>query len=117
MLEQVGLLAEIEALAEPYTLFAPDNAAIDDLRDDPDGPDLSDDEIVENLLLAHLSIGDSFVLSELADLTEIAVEAGEPQPIDAGATPPTVGAAVITVADNVVDGGIVHVVDAALDPL
>jgi uncharacterized surface protein with fasciclin (FAS1) repeats len=116
LLEQVGLLAEIEALAQPYTLFAPDNAAIDDLRDDPDGPDLGDDAIVDNLLRAHLSIGDSLVLSELAALTEIAVDFGGPQPIDAGATPPTVGPAVITGPDNVVEGGIVHVVDATLDP-
>ena len=116
LLEQVGLLAEIEALGQPYTFFAPDNAAIDDLRSDPDGPDLGDDAVVESLMRAQLSVGDAFTLSELAGLTEIDVEFGGPQPLDAGATPPTVGDAEITDPDNVVEGGIVHVIDTVLEP-
>jgi uncharacterized surface protein with fasciclin (FAS1) repeats len=115
-MEQVGLLAELEALDQPYTFFAPDNAAIDDLRNDPGGPDLDDATIVEDLLRAHLAPGGARTLADLAGLAELAVDFGGPQPIDASANPLTIGGAEIVESDQVVSGGIVHVIDAALAP-
>ena len=85
-------------------------------RGDPTGPDLTNDAAVEQLLRAHLSIGDPLSLSELAQLAQIAVDFGGPQPIDAAANPPTIGPAEIIDPDHVVDGGILHVIDVALEP-
>jgi uncharacterized surface protein with fasciclin (FAS1) repeats len=116
LLEQTGLLAEIEALTEPYTLFVPDNAAIEELRNDPDGPDLDDDVVVEQLLRAHLSIGEELALADLAGRSEIAVEFGGPQPLDAGDSPPTISGAILFDTDLAVVGGVVHAIDATLDP-
>ena len=115
LLEQVGLLAEVEASDQPYTLFAPNNAAINTLRDDPNGPDLTDDEVVKALLQAHLSTGESLTLNDLANLKEVSVDNGGPQQIDAEATPLTVGDAGIIFKDNVVVGGIVQVINAVLE--
>jgi uncharacterized surface protein with fasciclin (FAS1) repeats len=116
LLDRVGLLAELEALDQPYTFFAPDNAAIDDLRNDPGGPDLDDDAIVDDLMRAQLSVGAALSLSDLAGMADVTVEFGGPQPVDAAAIPPTIGVAEIIDPDQEFDGGILHVIDAVLEP-
>ena len=55
-------------------------------------------------------------LADLSGLAEIAVDFGGPQPIDAAANPPTIGSSEIIDFDQVIDGGILHVIDATLDP-
>ena len=65
---------------------------------------------------AHLSTDGARTLADLAGLSEIDVDFGGPQPVDGAASPPTIGSAVIIDADNSADGGIVHVIDTALDP-
>ena len=116
LLEQSGVLAEIEALDQPFTLFVPNNAAIDTLRNDPDAPDLSDDAVVAQFLRAHLSVGRALTTDDLSGMGQIDVESGGPQPLDVAARPPTVGGAVISDPNKLVDGGIVHVIQSTLQP-
>ena len=110
-LQAAGILAEIENSAVPYTIFIPIDSGIDITSVDLTDP---------NVLRAHLSFEGAFDLDGLAQLDpkEIGVEAGNPQPVDAGATPPTVGdgaRAEIIRRDNAVELGYVQVIDAVLE--
>ena len=114
LLQRVGLLDELQQDgAQPFTLFAPDDDAIRALRDS--GFDLSDDQAVRDLLLAHLA-PEALTSQQLLSMQEVAVEDGGPQPIDASANPPTIGGAPLVRTDAQVDGGVVHVLGATLTP-
>lgn len=116
LLDRVGLLTELERSEDPFTLFAPDNAAIQALRDGENPPDLSDDAVVRDLLLAHVSFGDALTGQQVLGSARIDVANGGPQLIDADASPPTIGGAPLIALDIEVDGGVVHLIGAALTP-
>jgi len=95
------------------TLFAPDDAAFDDLVDAPDAPDVNDPATVQALLLAHTNLGEVLLAADVFALTEVPVENGGPQPVDPDAG--TVGGAEIAEADLTADNGVVHVLRSVLD--
>ena len=111
LLDRVGLLSELEADDQPFTIFVPTNDAIQALRDSADAPDFNDDEVVRELFEAHIVRGAALDAAAIAAADEVAVSNGGPQPVDASTNPITVGGVDVTRTDGAVDGGIVHVID------
>lgn len=118
LLERVGLLEELEALDEPFTIFLPTNDALEDVQDGADPPDFDDDDTVRALFEAHLVVGEALDSAAIADRESIEVVNGDPQPVDASADPIEIGGIPVSdvddAVDNAVDGGIVHVLDGVL---
>ncbi len=114
LLDRVGLVEELEASGQPFTIFVPTNDAIQTLRNSGSAPDFGDDDVVRALFGAHLVEGESLNGDAIAGRRSITVANGGPQPVDASGTPVRVGGVSLTQIDNAVDGGIVHVVGGVL---
>lgn len=108
IMSSVGFYAELNAITDPYTLFAPSNAAIEMVQETLP----ADPEAVRQILRRHVTVDGRFGSRELFGRTELTMLDGSIIVVDAGAE--TVGGAVIVVADK---GGadtnqIVHVVSS-----
>ena len=114
LLDRVGLLAELEASGEPFTIFVPTNEAIQAAKDGANPPDFNDDAVVRALFEAHIVRGEALDGATIADRTSIEVSNGGPQPVDASVTPVRVGGVPVTQVDNAVDGGVVHVLSGVM---
>ncbi|MGA9277640.1 fasciclin domain-containing protein [Ilumatobacter sp.] len=115
LLIQVGVLGEIEASTQPFTLFAATNDAVTDFLNsfDPTSTDLGD------VMRAHLSDVGALDRDDLSTRSDIAVDSGGPQPLNFGPNPPTIGGADITEFDNAVENaspGYIHIIEAMLTP-
>jgi uncharacterized surface protein with fasciclin (FAS1) repeats len=96
------------------TLFAPSNTAIENATNTVPPPDLTDQELVTSILLAHVNGTEALLAVDVLDLTEVPVLEGGPQPVDATATPPTIGGAGLLVLDIEAANGVLHVIDAVM---
>ena len=95
----------------------PDNDAIETVKDSGSSPDFDDDATVRDLFEAHLVMGAALTAQEVLDSTSITVVNGGPQPVDASASPATVGGAPLASVDNTVgSSSLVHIVSAVLLP-
>jgi uncharacterized surface protein with fasciclin (FAS1) repeats len=116
LIDWAGLRATLEDPNATLTFFAPNNEALTDLGLVPDELDDSDQAMVRDILLSHLHRGDALSSAEVVALTEIDVEFGGAQPIDAEFDPPTFGFVDIIEFDLFAGNGVVHVLDDVVDP-
>jgi|GEM_PF-4496240 len=116
LLDRVGLLDELAASSEPFTLFVPDNDAIQALRDASGDIDLDDDTQVRELLLGHVVTGEALTAAEIVGRDSLVVASGAPRVVDAATTPVRIGTGTLTETDIVVDGGVVHLLGTVIEP-
>ena len=89
----------------PVTVFAPNDVAFKGVTPPADPAEL------EQLLLSHIVNGNSFDTAAVLALTEVGVATGVAQPVNAAATPPTIGGAAIIGADIPSGNGFSHELD------
>jgi uncharacterized surface protein with fasciclin (FAS1) repeats len=116
LIDFAGLRDEFSDPTARLTVFAPDDDAIDALVNDPSAPDLSDPDVVEEIVLTHVNTTDVLSSTTLLSLSEVTVENGGPHPIDDTVTPPTVGGAGLIEVDVTASNGVIHLLDAVLEP-
>ncbi|WP_040494673.1 fasciclin domain-containing protein [Ilumatobacter nonamiensis] len=117
LLENEGVLADLENSSQPFTLFAASDQAVADFLSsfDPTGQ-----PTLVQVLQSHVSFAGALDRSDLSARSDLPVDFGDPQPLDAfGTQSPTVGGVPIIDFDNPVENdapGFVHIVDEILTP-
>jgi uncharacterized surface protein with fasciclin (FAS1) repeats len=105
------LVAELDA-AEPRTLFAPSNPAIDTLEAAPGGAELLADPVrLRDLLLRHIVL-EPLTASDVFASAELTAANGDLLTVDAANR--TVGGAELLVTDVEAANGFLHVIDQVL---
>jgi uncharacterized surface protein with fasciclin (FAS1) repeats len=110
-----------DVLSDPtvtLTLLAPSNQAITTAAGGVGAPDFGNPAIVESVLLSHVDVTQSLLITQLLALAppEFVVANPGPHAIDAAANPPTIGGARVLVADVEASNGVLHVIDRVLLP-
>jgi uncharacterized surface protein with fasciclin (FAS1) repeats len=96
-------------------MFAPSNDALEAAFGE--NPEDMDQELLRNLLLAHVHDGNAYPEAQLLALTQIDVMFGGPQQIAGRANPPTVGGAPILLEAPPAQNGILYVVGKVIQPV
>jgi uncharacterized surface protein with fasciclin (FAS1) repeats len=117
LIDLAGLREDLSNPTSTLTLFAPNNDAIAAAAAEPDAPDFTDPATVRDILLAHLVTNGALPAADVLALPAVDVAFGGPQPVDAAASPPTVGGAGIIEPDVGAGNSILHVVNAVITPV
>ena len=99
----------------PFTLFAPTNAAFDNLPPNTLTSLLSDLPTLTNILLHHVH-GDSVMSGMLSDGDIVTTLLGTDLTVTIDASGAYIDNAMITIVDQIADNGVVHIIDAVLLP-
>ena len=99
----------------PFTLFAPTNAAFDNLPPNTLSSLLSDLPTLTNILLHHVH-GDSVMSGMLSDGDIVTTLLGTDLTVTIDASGAYIDNAMITIVDQIADNGVVHIIDAVLSP-
>ena len=99
----------------PFTLFAPTNAAFDNLPPGTLTSLLSDLPTLTNILLHHVH-GDSVMSGMLSDGDIVTTLFGTDLTVTIDASGAYIDNAMITIVDQIADNGVVHIIDAVLLP-
>lgn len=111
LVAQAGLEDQLAA-ADPRTVFAPSNPAIEAFAATPEGAAiLADPAQLEQLLLRHVAL-EAFDANAVLAATEIETATGDRLPVDADAN--TVDGGTLLVVDVSASNGFLHVVDRVL---
>ncbi|MEX2529604.1 MAG: fasciclin domain-containing protein [Gemmatimonadota bacterium] len=111
---QAAGLVEVLKGDGPYTVFAPTDAAFDNLPEGALDALLADPEALANVLTYHVVEGRVFS-SDLADEMEVATVQGQTLSIALNSGAQVNGANVVT-ANILTSNGVIHVIDAVLLP-
>lgn len=110
-LDQVGLTSELDDEDGSYTLFAPTNAAFEQLPDDELESLLEDDEALEELLKNHMP-EEQLGRSEIEDLDgdTLAVRSGQELSVEVSGSSLNIGGSTVISSDlNFVNGNFIMV--------
>ena len=99
----------------PFTLFAPTNAAFDNLPPGTLTSLLSDLPTLTDILLHHVH-GDSVMSGMLSDGDIVTTLLGTDLTVTIDASGAYIDNAMITIVDQIADNGVVHIIDAVLLP-
>jgi uncharacterized surface protein with fasciclin (FAS1) repeats len=100
---------------EPFTIFAPSNAAFDKLPEGAIGRLIADETRLREVMFFHVVSG-MFPDAELRERVSMPTLAGKPVLLECVGHSTYVGGALIEVADDAAENGFVHVIDTVLLP-
>lgn len=109
----VSVLDALKADDEARTVFAPTNAAFEEIADTVAGLTASQ---ITTVLGYHLILGESPILAGDLSSGDVEMFIGEDATVDVSATPPTIAGQGIIITDIHVTNGVVHVVDGVMIP-
>ena len=108
LVDQVQAAKDLLEGAGPVTVFAPNDDAFNGVTPPADPADL------EQLLLSHIVDGDALDSAAVLAAADVPVASGGVQPVDAAATPPTIGGAGIIGVDITSTNGFSHELDGIM---
>jgi uncharacterized surface protein with fasciclin (FAS1) repeats len=117
LVELAGLQPTLDDPTKKLTMFAPTNDAVDAFLAGVGKPGDIQQDVLANILLAHINDGEAVDEAKLVTLSEIAVAYGNPQPVVGSTKPPQVGGAGIIVQAPPASNGIIYAIDKVLQPI
>lgn len=114
LLTEAGLVDVLEN-GENYTVFAPTNAAFEEVPQETLQALLSDLDLLREVLLTHVVVG--VVTSEqVVEISEAPTAAGNVLPVNVTDAGVGIGNATVIQADVMASNGVIHIVDSVIMP-
>lgn len=107
----------VEALSGPgpFTVFAPVNAAFDEIPESTLNAILADEPLLNDILRYHVVAGEYFAADVVAESSLTSLE-GSPIPVAVDGANVTVQGANVIATDIRAKNGVIHVIDAVIQP-
>ena len=114
LLRRSKVIVEIDS-DEPFTVFAPTNAAFDKLPEGAVGKLIADEPRLREVMFFHVVSG-MFPEAELRSLESVPTLSGAPALLECVGHHTYVGGAMIELADSAAENGFVHTLDTVMFP-